>query len=121
MNEGGDLEELMALIRSFVRERDWEQFHKPSALAVSAAIEVGELLELFQWQSDKNIQELLNNENYRESLSHEIADVLIYILRLADVTGIDPAQAIIEKMQLNEEKYPAEGWSGRIPDKTGER
>lgn len=118
MDEGRELEWLMALIRLFVKERDWEQYHRPTALAISAAIEVGELLELFQWISDDDVQDLLSNDDYRTSLSHEIADVLIYILRLADVTGINPAQAIIEKMKLNEKKYPAKKWSGKIPDKS---
>jgi NTP pyrophosphatase (non-canonical NTP hydrolase) len=108
----------MGLIREFVDERDWHRFHKPSALAVSAAIEMGELLELFQWRTDEQVADALEDPKYRESLSQEIADVLIYLLRLADTTGIDPTVAIVEKLKKSALKYPSEEWRGRAPDKS---
>ena len=82
--EGRSLEELMALVRDFVHERDWEGFQKPASLAMSAAIEIGELLERFQWLTHDEISDLRNSPQYRESVGDEIADVLIYLLRLAD-------------------------------------
>jgi NTP pyrophosphatase (non-canonical NTP hydrolase) len=111
------LEELMALIRKFIQERDWEGFQKPSSLALSAAIEVGELLERFQWLTHDEILELLKNEEYRQSIEDELADVMIYMLRLADTTGINPTQAIINKLEKNKSKYPVDDWKGKIPDK----
>lgn len=114
------LEDLMVLIREFVQARDWESFQKPAALAVSASIELGELLELFQWLTEEEIGEYLKNDGYRESLAGELADVMIYMIRLADVTGISPTQAILDKLTKNSSKYAADEWRGRIPSKTKE-
>lgn len=116
-DERQTLEELMALIRSFIAERKWEHFQKPSSLALSASVEMGELLERFQWLSDDDISKLLTNEEYRESIADEMADIMIYLLRLADTAGIRPTPAILKKMRKNAEKYPASEWRGRIPDK----
>ena len=113
-DESPTLEELMALIRTFIQERDWEHFQKPSALALSGS---GELLERFQWLSDDEISKLLEDDQYRESIADEIADVVIYMIRLADTTGVHLTNAILRKMRKNATKYPAEKWKGRIPDK----
>ncbi len=118
--ESQSLDDLMVLIREFVQERDWESFQKPAALAVSATIELGELMELFQWLTDDEIGEYLKNEAYRKSLAGELADVLIYLIRLADVTGIDPTHAVVDKLAKNSSKYPVNDWRGRIPSKTKE-
>jgi len=114
------LDDLMVLIREFVQARDWESFQKPAALAVSASIELGELLELFQWLTDEEIGEYLKNDDYRESLAEELADVMIYMIRLADVTSISPTRAILDKLAKNSSKYAADEWRGRIPSKTKE-
>ncbi|MFX1265140.1 MAG: nucleotide pyrophosphohydrolase [Promethearchaeota archaeon] len=123
-NEGEDeyqsLDDLMVLIRKFVQARDWESFQKPAALAVSASIELGELLELFQWLTEEEIAEYLKDDQYRESLAGELADVMIYMIRLADVTGINPSQAILDKLAKNSSKYLVDEWRGRIPSKTKE-
>ena len=116
-DESMSLEEMMALIRKFIKARDWEDFQKPSALAVSAAIEMGELLERFQWLTNEEISTLLQNDEYRESIADEISDIIIYMIRLADTTDIKLTESILKKMQKNEEKYPVSEWKGRIPDK----
>jgi dCTP diphosphatase len=116
--EERSLRDLILVIGNFVRERGWERFQKPASLAVSASIEIGELLELFQWLEDEEIEGYLKDEDYRSRLASEIADVMIYILRLADVTGIDPTDAILNKMRKNEKKYPSDEWQSRIPSKT---
>ena len=115
--EGHTLEEIMVLVREFVQARDWEGFQKPSSLAVSAAIEIGELLERFQWLTHEEIAELLKREEYRLSIEEEIADVMIYMIRLADTIGLEPTKVILRKLQKNESKYPVKDWKGRIPDK----
>ncbi len=115
--EDRSLNDLMADIRQFMEDRDWSVFHRPTALAVSTAIETGELLELFQWRSDAEVETALQSEKYLQALSDEIADVLIYILRLADVTGIDPTKAVLNKMKKNRAKYPVKEWRGRAPNK----
>ncbi|MFX1607285.1 MAG: nucleotide pyrophosphohydrolase [Promethearchaeota archaeon] len=118
MNDGTPtLDELISHIREFVQERDWEQFNKPAALAVSASIEMGELLELFQWMSDDDVTEALKDKKFTSSLASEIADVMVYLLRICDKADIDPAKAIIEKMRENTEKYPIEEWEGKAPSK----
>ncbi len=111
------LDELIDLIRRFVRNRDWEQFNKPTALAVSASIEMGELLELFQWKTDEDVELALREEDFKAALTNEIADVLVYLLRICDKAGIDPADAILKKMKKNEEKYPVDKWKGKAPSK----
>lgn len=111
------LDELISLIREFVRDRNWEQYNKPSALAVSAAIEMGELLELFQWKSDKEVLEAIETKDFKTALAGEIADVMVYLLRICDKAGIDPIEAIIKKMKENSKKYPVEDWSGKAPSK----
>jgi len=111
------LDELIEIIREFVKERNWEQYNHPLNLAISASIEAGELLELFQWKNESDVQEALKDTKFREALASEIADVLVYILRVADTAGIDPAEAILEKMKKNREKYPPDYWSGRAPSR----
>lgn len=111
------LDELISLIRDFVRERNWEQYNKPSALAVSASIEMGELLELFQWKSDDEVKEALQDKSFNNALAGEIADVMVYLLRICDKAGIDPTKAIVQKMKRNSEKYPVEEWKGKAPSK----
>jgi NTP pyrophosphatase (non-canonical NTP hydrolase) len=111
------LDELISLIRKFVQERNWEQYNKPSALAVSASIEMGELLELFQWKSDDDVIEALQDKDFTTALAGEISDVMVYLLRICDKAGIDPAKAIVEKMKKNSDKYPVEEWDGKAPSK----
>lgn len=111
------LAELLDIIREFVKERNWDQYNLPLNLAVSMSIEAGELLELFQWKTHEDVEEALKNEQFREELSSEIADVLVYLLRVADTAGIDPAKAVVEKMKRNREKYPIGYWEGKAPSK----
>lgn len=118
MKEGShSLEDLMNIIRKFIEERNWQSFQKPSSLALSAVIELGELLELFQWLTHEEIDIHLENEEYRASIAEELADVFIYLLRIADTTSINPTHAILDKMMKNAQKYPVKDWRGKIPDK----
>jgi dCTP diphosphatase len=111
------LDELISLIRKFVEERNWEQYNKPAALAVSASIEMGELLELFQWKSDDEVKDALKDKTFNSALAGEIADVMVYLLRICDKAGIDPTKAIVDKMKQNSDKYPVEVWEGKAPNK----
>lgn len=111
------LDELLEIISEFVKERDWDQYNLPLNLAISTSIEVGELLELFQWKTHEEIEEALQEDDFRQALASEIADVLVYLLRVADTTGIDPTKAVVEKMKRNREKYPIEYWEGRAPNR----
>lgn len=99
-----DLLELRELVRAFVAERDWDQFHTPKNLAVSLCVEAAELLEPFQWLGTGNRDELTAKQ--LENIRHEMADVLIYLLRLADKFDVDLTKAAREKLGLNALKYP---------------
>nr|WP_281910832.1 nucleotide pyrophosphohydrolase [Massilia varians] len=101
-----DLIQLRALVRSFVDERDWDQFHTPKNLASALSVEAAELLEHFQWLQHGRLDEL-GPDKARE-VRHEMADVLVYLVRLADKLDVDLFAAVQEKMVLNREKYPAE-------------
>ena len=107
------VEDLRNRIREFVRERDWEQFHKPKDIAMSIGIEAGELLELFQWKTDNEIEEQLQDPSYKERLEDELADVVTFCLALANATGLDISTILENKLKKNHEKYPIEKSRGR--------
>ncbi|MFP6854578.1 MAG: nucleotide pyrophosphohydrolase, partial [Opitutales bacterium] len=92
--------------------RDWEQFHAPKNLAMALAAEVGELMEHFLWIDAEESRCLCDDRPKQEKVADEVADVLIYALRFADVAGIDPAQAVLAKLAHNEERYPVEKAKG---------
>lgn len=95
---------LRQTLRQFAQERDWDQFHSPKNLAIALSVEAAELLEHFQWVSETE-SAVLPTER-REQVQHEMADVLLYLIRLADKLNIDLAAAAAEKIQLNAGKYP---------------
>ncbi|MFL6660356.1 MAG: nucleotide pyrophosphohydrolase [Massilia sp.] len=93
-------------MRVFVDERDWDQFHTPKNLACALSVEVAELLEHFQWLQNGSSAEL--GEAKLEAVRHEMADVLVYLVRLADKLNVDLGDAVEQKMVLNRLKYPAD-------------
>jgi NTP pyrophosphatase (non-canonical NTP hydrolase) len=99
-------EALTAALREFARERDWEQFHSPKNLAAALAVEAGEVLEHFQWLSPAESTAL--DAQRRHEVALELADVLLYLVRLADRLDVDLAAAAQEKLALNARKYPVE-------------
>jgi len=105
--------ELRALVRNFVEERDWRQFHAPKNLAMSLAIEAAELMEHFQWISTEESREIAAEPGDLAEVSDELADVLCYALAMANQLDIDLSTAIRSKMIKNEEKYPAAEFRGR--------
>lgn len=106
MNDTNDLESLRQRVRAFAEARDWFQFHSPKNLAMALAGEAGELLEHFQWLTEAQSRELAPEK--RAAVALELADVLIYLVRLADELGVDLLAAAREKVAINEERYPAE-------------
>jgi dCTP diphosphatase len=100
-----DFEALKQRLETFVHERDWDQFHSPKNLSMALAVEAAELMEHFQWLT----QEQSNNlpPDKLAEVEHELADILIYLLRLATRLDIDLFAAAQRKMDLNERKYPA--------------
>lgn len=96
-------DEVLQQLRSFVADRDWQQFHTPENLAKSISIESAELLELFQWGTDAN----------HANIKDELADVLTYCILLADQYGLDPYELVIQKLEKTKEKYPVEKSKGK--------
>lgn len=101
-----DLDELRAALRAFTAEREWNRFHSPKNLAVALSVESAELLEIFQWMSEAESRRL--EPAALAAADEEIADVLLYVLLLADALGIDPVAAAQRKMQVNARKYPVD-------------
>jgi NTP pyrophosphatase (non-canonical NTP hydrolase) len=106
MHQQGQLEALSFKLAQFAQKRDWEQFHTPKNLAMALAIEASEIMEIFQWLTAAQSQQL--DEAKRQDLADELGDTLIYLVRLADMAGIDLLQAAEDKLSRNEEKYPAD-------------
>jgi NTP pyrophosphatase (non-canonical NTP hydrolase) len=96
--------ELRDALRGFAAERDWEQFHSPRNLATALAVEAAELLEPFQWLTDEQARDL--PAETRDAVEQELADVLLYLVRLADRLDIDLAAAARAKIVVNARKYP---------------
>ncbi len=99
--------EIQENVRRFASEREWERFHTPKNLAMALNVEAGELLELFQWLTPEESARIMEGEKAQD-VRHEMADVLVYLLRLADVLGVDLKTAVEEKMRHNAQKYPVE-------------
>jgi dCTP diphosphatase len=104
------LDELAARLAEFARERDWDQFHAPKNLAMALAGEVGELLEHFQWLTERQSAEL--PPDVKDAVALEMADVLLYLVRLADKLEIDLGAAALRKIDLNATKYPVGEFRG---------
>lgn len=105
-NEPNAFTHIRDQLRVFAAKRDWDQFHTPKNLSAALCVEAAELLEHFQWLQTGNPEELTTRK-YQE-IRHEMADVLVYLIRLADKLDVDLSAAVEEKMQLNRLKYPAD-------------
>ena len=111
MQSKDSLEGLRARLDAFAVERDWAQFHSPKNLVMALAGEVGELTEHFQWLTPGE-SERLSAETLAE-VKLEIADVLLFLVRLADRLGVDPVEAAERKLELNAKKYPVSKAHGK--------
>lgn len=100
------LDDLNRRLLQFARERDWEQFHSPKNLAMALAGEVGELLEHFQWLTQA--QSLALDPSKKTEVGHELADCLLYLVRIAQRLDIDLIAAANAKIAINERRYPAD-------------
>lgn len=100
------LDSLRERVRDFALARAWDRFHTPKNLVMALSVEVAELQEPFQWLTPEQSQAL--DPTQHEAVRQEIADVLIYLTRLADILDIDLLQAATDKLALNAKKYPVE-------------
>jgi len=101
-----NFDEIKNKIRKFADERNWGQYHTPKNLSMALSSEVGELIEIFQWLNDDESNNL--SEKDLQSTKEELADIMIYLIRIADRLNIDLEDAIEEKLKINAEKYPIE-------------
>lgn len=111
MTDSSPFDDLKTRLRLFAAERDWDQFHSPKNLAMALTVEAAELQEIFQWLTEAQSAELSPSD--RERAADEIADVLLYLIRLADKLDIDIARAAVNKLAKNAEKYPVELAKGK--------
>jgi len=102
------LANLKNIVRNFVHKRDWEKYRNPKDIAESICIEAAELLQLFQWTKPEESERFKNNPTKMQRIKEELADVAIYCLSMANALDIDLASAILEKIEHNKSKYPAE-------------
>ena len=105
-SDAKDLEALRMKLREFTEARDWDQFHSPKNLSMALAAEAAELLEIFQWLTEE--QSRAPEADVAAAASDEIADVLIYLVRIAGQLGIDPVEAAKRKLAANARKYPVD-------------
>jgi len=103
-----DVQGLALTLSAFARERDWEQFHSPKNLVMALSGEAGELAEVFQWMTEDASREAARDPGTAQAVRDELADVLLYLVRLADVLGVDLNEAAQAKIKSNAAKYPVD-------------
>ena len=114
------LDELTARVRAFAEARDWQQFHTPKNLAMALAGEVGELLAELQWLTPEESATVMRDPDAGARVRAELGDVMIYLVRLADVLGIDPVEAGRLKLADSERRYPVATSRGSVAKSTVE-
>ena len=112
MTDNDSVKSLMDAVRTFCEERDWDQFHTPKELAIGISTEANELLEIFRFMNPAQQAELLANAKTREHIEDELADTLFFVLRFAQMNGIDVSQSLERKIAKNARKYPADACRG---------
>jgi NTP pyrophosphatase (non-canonical NTP hydrolase) len=111
-DETTTIKQLKRHVRRFVQDRKWGKYHNPKDLAAAISIEASELLDLFKWRNNPNMRKALKDLAFREAVSEELADVLIYCLTFADALGIDVSDSVIRKIDKNSAKYPVSRYKG---------
>lgn len=104
------IDQLRARVNQFVEERDWTQFHSPKNLSMAMIVEAGEVVEHFQWITEADSKNL--DAEKKEQVGQELSDTFVYLLRIAEVCGIDLIDAANKKIDLNAKKYPVEKAKG---------
>lgn len=106
------LADAKAKVQAFADERDWQQFHTPKNLVMAMASEVGELADIFRWQTGEQSQRTATSPETSQAVAGELADILMFALEFASVCKIDVASAIAAKMEVNAKRYPVEKAKG---------
>ena len=101
-----DIDKIKKIINKFAKDRNWDQFHTPKNLSMALSVEASELVEIFQWLNDEESKTL--DEKNLQSVREELADILIYLIRISHKLDIDLQESVLEKIKINEIKYPIE-------------
>jgi NTP pyrophosphatase (non-canonical NTP hydrolase) len=102
------MEKLKNLVNKFSADRDWDQFHSIKNLSMALSVESSELLEIFQWMTEDESNEILNRPDQLSKVEDEVADIFLYLLRIISKTHIDLEKVVLNKLSKNAEKYPVE-------------
>jgi NTP pyrophosphatase (non-canonical NTP hydrolase) len=106
------IHELKEKIKAFCDVRDWDQFHNAKELAIALSIEASELLEIFRWKTHEEVDELFKDEKKKEDIEDELADILYFLVRIAQKYDLDLSEALDRKMEKNDKKYPVDKAKG---------
>lgn len=101
-----NIEEIKKQLTIFAEKREWNKFHSPKNLVMAAGVEMAEIIEIFQWITEEESFKIKDSADLKTQVSHEIADVFLYLIRLADILNIQLNQSLIDKININEKKYP---------------
>lgn len=101
-----NLDKITNLQEDFISKRDWDQFHSIKNLSIALSVEASELAEIFQWMREEDSNTVRANSQLKEKVSEEVADIFLYLLRIATKADIDLESAVLSKIKKNEEKYP---------------
>jgi NTP pyrophosphatase (non-canonical NTP hydrolase) len=108
MDNQANIDDLKEKIKKFCEDRDWDQYHNAKELAIGIITEAAELLQHFRFKSEKQVDEMFLDESKRQEISDEIADVLYFVIRLAQRYNIDLSEELDRKLQKNGQRYPVE-------------
>ena len=106
--------DLKHFVEDFVQERDWSQFHNAKNLSMALAIEAGELMDIFKWDTPKSCEQKMFNKESRQDAIDELADIIIYAIAFANKNNIDISKAVSKKMIKNRIKYPIDKFKGNF-------
>ena len=112
MDHKTSIHELKEKVRAFCEDRDWDQFHNAKELAIGIVTEASELLEHFRFKSEEQVNDMFKNESKKQELTEEMADVLYFLVRLAQMYDIDLTTELDSKIKKNNEKYPIDKVKG---------
>ena len=112
MDSKTTVNEIKTQVEEFISKRDWSQFHGPKNLSMAISIEASELMDLFKWYSSEECETIMEQDKIHESATDEIADIMIYAISFCNRNNIDISQAIKQKLEKNNKKYPADKYKG---------
>lgn len=107
-----NVEKINSEVSRFIQERDWDQFHSIKNLSMALSVEASELVEIFQWMKESDSNEVPNNSKLKAKLEEEVADIFIYLMRIAIKSGVDIEEVVLRKIEKNSAKYPVEKAKG---------